>query len=137
MYKKIDHLGYAVENLQQSIELFQNILNMECKGIEEVAEQRVRVAFFPLGESSIELLEPTSPDSPIAKFLEKKGQGIHHIALAVDDIEAKIAQLMANGVKMIDESPRIGAHQAKIAFIHPKSTPGLLVELCQRQEDHE
>lgn len=137
MFKKIDHLGYAVENLQQSIELFQNILNMECKGIEEVAEQRVRVAFFPVGESSIELLEPTSPDSPIAKFLEKKGQGIHHIALAVDDIEAKIAELMANGVKMIDECPRIGAHQAKIAFIHPKCTPGLLVELCQRQEDHE
>ncbi|MTI94520.1 MAG: methylmalonyl-CoA epimerase [Firmicutes bacterium] len=133
MFKKIDHLGIAVSNLEEACKLYEEKLAMSCAGIEEVPDQKVRVAFFPLGESSIELLEPTTDDSPIAKFLAKKGPGIHHTALAVDDIEAAIAQMQAAGMKMIDEKPRSGAHGAKIAFVHPKSTPGMLLELCERK----
>lgn len=135
MFKKIDHLGIAVENLQEAIHLYKDILGLEYKGEEEVAEQKVRTAFFPLGESSIELLEPTSEDSPIAKFMAKKGPGIHHIALRVDDVSKAIEAMKAKGIQMIDEVPRIGAHGAKIAFIHPKSTPGVLIELCQREQE--
>lgn len=132
MFKKIDHLGIAVENLDKAISLFRDTLGLEWAGEETVAEQKVRTAFFPVGESSIELLEPTEPDSPIGKFLEKRGPGIHHIALSVTDIIVAIEELKNKGVRMIDEVPRVGAHGAKIAFIHPKSTPGLLIELCQR-----
>lgn len=133
MYNKLDHIGIAVEDLEQAIELYRDKLGMECAGTEEVAEQKVRVAFFPAGESSIELLEPTSPDSPIARFIEKKGAGIHHIALGVDDVATAIEKLLGQGVEMIDHEPRSGAHGAQIAFIHPKSTPGVLIELCQRK----
>lgn len=135
MFKKIDHLGIAVEDLQEAVRLYRDILGLEYAGEEVVAEQKVKTAFFPLGESSIELLEPTSPDSPIAKFMEKKGAGIHHIALRVDDVAQAIAEMKAKGMRMIDEVPRNGAHGAKIAFIHPKSTPGVLVELCQRNQE--
>lgn len=135
MFKKIDHLGIAVENIQEAIRLYKDILGLEYRGEEEVAEQKVRTAFFPLGESSIELLEPTSEDSPIAKFMAKKGPGIHHIALRVDDASKAIEAMKAQGIQMIDEVPRIGAHGAKIAFIHPKSTPGVLIELCQREQE--
>ncbi len=133
MYSKIDHIGIAVEDLKQAIEIYQNKLGMECAGTEEVAEQKVKVAFFPAGESSIELLEPTSPDSPIAKFIDRKGAGVHHIALGVEDVAAAIEKLKSQGVEMIDHQPRSGAHGAQIAFIHPKSTPGVLIELCQRR----
>lgn len=135
MFKKIDHLGIAVEDLEAAVQLFRDTLGMEYAGEETVAEQKVKTAFFPLGESSIELLEPTDPESPVAKFIAKRGAGIHHIALRVDDVAKAIEELTARGVKMIDAVPRDGAHAAKIAFIHPKSTPGLLVEICQRKED--
>lgn len=134
MFKKIDHLGIAVEDLKAAIEVYKDVLGLDFAGEEEVSEQQVRVAFFPLGESSIELLEPTNPDSPIAKFIAKKGPGIHHIAVRVDDVSQAIAEMKNKGVRMIDEVPRKGAHGAKIAFVHPKSTPGILLELCERQE---
>lgn len=135
MFKKIDHLGIAVDDLEAAVKLYRDTLGLNYAGQEEVPEQKVTTAFFPLGESSLELLEPTSPDSPVAKFIEKKGKGIHHIALRVDDVAEAIVELKKKGIRMIDEVPRSGAHGAKIAFIHPKSTPGVLVELCQRQED--
>lgn len=135
MFKKIDHLGIAVEDLQAAVRLFQDVLGLEFAGEETVAEQRVKTAFFPVGESSLELLEPTDPDSPIAKFLAKRGPGIHHIALGVEDVAQAIEELKAKGVRLIDETPRLGAHGAKIAFVHPKSTPGLLIELCQRDQE--
>ena len=134
MFKRIDHLGVAVEDLEAAVQLFRDTLGLEYSGEETVAEQKVKTAFFPVGESSIELLEPTDPDSPVAKFIAKRGVGIHHIALRVDDVAKTIEELTARGVKMIDSVPRDGAHGAKIAFIHPKSTPGMLVELCQRKE---
>jgi len=135
MFKKIDHLGIAVQDMKAAIELYKDVLGLEFAGEEEVVEQKVRTAFFPLGESSIELLEPTSPDSPIAKFIAKKGPGIHHIAIRVDDVVEAIKEMKAKGMQMIDEIPRNGAHGAKIAFIHPKSTPGVLLELCQRKQE--
>lgn len=135
MFKKIDHLGIAVEDLQAAVRLFQDVLGLEFAGEETVAEQRVKTTFFPIGESSLELLEPTDPDSPIAKFLAKRGPGIHHIALGVEDVAQAIEELKAKGVRLIDETPRLGAHGAKIAFVHPKSTPGLLIELCQRDQE--
>ena len=133
MFKKIDHLGIAVDNLETACKLYEKQLGITCVGIDEVPEQKVRVAFFPLGESSIELLEPTSEDSPIAKFLAKKGPGIHHVALSVDNIEIAIKEMQTAGLEMIDIVPRSGAHGARIAFVHPKSTPGLLMELCERK----
>lgn len=135
MFKKIDHLGIAVDNLEEAVHLYRDILGLEFAGEEVVAEQKVKTAFFPLGESSLELLEPTDPESPIAKFLAKRGPGIHHIALRVDDVVQSIAEMKAKGMRMIDEAPRSGAHGAKIAFIHPKSTPGVLLELCQRDQE--
>lgn len=135
MFKKIDHLGIAVEDLAAAVELFRDTLGLEYAGEETVADQKVRTAFFPLGESSVELLEATDPDSPIAKYIEKKGPGIHHIALRVDDVAKAIELLLGKGVRMIDTVPRVGAHGAKIAFIHPKSTPGILVEICQRGDE--
>ena len=135
MIKKIDHLGIAVEDLAAAVQLFQETLGLTSTGEEIVPEQKVKTAFFPLGDSSIELLEPTEPESPIARFLEKRGPGLHHIALRVDDVAGAIGHFQAKGVRMIDEKPRLGAHGAKIAFIHPKSTPGLLLELCQRDQE--
>ncbi len=128
---RIDHIGIAVNNLAEASKVYE-ALGLKSQGVEEVAEQKVRVAFFPCGDSEVELLESTSPDGPIAKFIEKKGEGIQHIAIRVDDIEAAIAEMKEKGVRMIDESPRYGAGGAKIAFLHPKSTGGVLIELCQR-----
>ncbi|MOA52332.1 Glyoxalase/Bleomycin resistance protein/Dioxygenase superfamily protein [compost metagenome] len=108
------------------------MLGLELHEIEEVEDQKVRTAVFPVGESRIELLEPTSPDSPVAKFLEKRGEGIHHVALGVQDVAAALARLKAEGARLIDEAPRKGAGGAMIAFVHPKSTGGVLLELCQR-----
>jgi methylmalonyl-CoA/ethylmalonyl-CoA epimerase len=135
MFKKIDHLGIAVEDLAAAVDLYRDTLGLDYAGEETVAEQKVKTAFFPLGESSIELLEPTDPDSPVGKFIAKKGPGIHHIALRVEDVAKAIETLLTQGVRMIDTVPREGAHGAKIAFIHPKSTPGILVEICQRRDD--
>lgn len=130
--QKIDHLGIAVENLADSIAAYESI-GLELEGVEDVPEQKVRVAMFPCGESRVELLESTDPDGPIAKFISKRGAGIHHVAFGVADIEATLSKLSAGGVRLIDEQPRIGAGGMKIAFIHPAAT-GILVEICQHPE---
>jgi methylmalonyl-CoA/ethylmalonyl-CoA epimerase len=131
MLTKINHIGIAVKSLEESIPFYRDLLAMPFAGIEVVAEQKVRVAMLQVGESKIELLEPTSEDSPVAKFIEKNGPGIHHLAYEVEDLEAAIARLMAEGARMIDEKPRAGAHGSRIAFVHPKSSNGVLTELCQ------
>jgi methylmalonyl-CoA/ethylmalonyl-CoA epimerase len=128
----LDHIGIAVKSLAESSKLYE-LLGIKSTGTEEVAEQKVKVAFFPVGDSEVELLESTSPDGPIAKHIEKNGEGIQHIALRVDDIEAALAELKAKGVRLIDEKPRYGAGGARIAFVHPKSTGGVLLELSERK----
>ncbi len=131
MTRKINHIGIAVQSIDAVIPFYRDRLGMKFLGCEEVPEQKVKVAMLVVGESKIELLEPTSADSPVAKFLEKNGQGIHHIAYEVADIAGAIAEMTAEGARMIDEKPRHGAHGALIAFIHPKSSHGVLTELCQ------
>ena len=131
MLHKINHIGIAVQSIAATLPFYRDSLGMTCLGEEEVAEQQVKVAMLAIGESKIELLEPTSADSPVAKFLEKNGQGIHHIAYEVGDIEAAIAALQADGARMIDTAPRAGAHGSRIAFVHPRSSHGVLTELCQ------
>jgi methylmalonyl-CoA/ethylmalonyl-CoA epimerase len=131
MLKKIDHIGIAVTSIDEAIPFYRDMLGMALLGVEEVAEQRVKVAMLQIGESKIELLEPTSPDSPVAKFLEKNGPGVHHLAYEVEDIDAAILKLEREGTRMIDHTSRAGAHGARIAFIHPKSSGGVLTELCQ------
>jgi methylmalonyl-CoA/ethylmalonyl-CoA epimerase len=131
MTKKINHIGIAVKSLDASAPFYRDTLGMAFEGTEEVAEQKVRVAFFVVGESRVELLEPTSDDSPVAKFIEKNGEGIHHLAYEVDDIEKALTDLRDTGVRLIDETPRRGAHGTSIAFLHPKATGGVLTELCQ------
>jgi methylmalonyl-CoA/ethylmalonyl-CoA epimerase len=131
MLTKINHIGIAVKSLDDAIPFYRDNLGMEFKGIDEVAEQKVRVAMLQIGESKIELLEPTSDDSPVARFIEKNGAGIHHLAYEVVDIMAAIAKLTADGVRMIDAQPRSGAHGTRIAFAHPKGSNGVLTELCQ------
>lgn len=131
MLAKINHIGIAVKSLEESLPFYRDNLTMPFAGIEEVVEQMVRVAMLEVGESKIELLEPTSPDSPVAKFLDKNGPGIHHLAYEVKDIEQAIATLKGQGCRMIDEVPRNGAHGTLIAFVHPKSSDGILTELCQ------
>ena len=131
MPKKISHIGIAVTSIEESTPFYSDVLGMEFEGTEVVAEQKVKVAFFAVGESRIELLEPTSEDSPVAKFLEKNGPGIHHVAYEVADLEQRLADLKAEGVRLIDESPRTGAHQTRIAFMHPKASGGVLTELCE------
>lgn len=132
MIGKLDHIGIAVANLDESVKFYTDILGMELHGTETVAEQKVRVAFLPVGDTEVELLESTDPEGPIAKFIEAKGQGIQHLAFSVPDIEAALAELKAKGVRLIDEKPRYGAGGAKIAFLHPKATNGVLIELSQR-----
>lgn len=131
MLQKINHIGIAVQSLDATLPFYREALGMVFKGEEEVAEQMVKVAMLQVGESKIELLEPTDPASPIAKFLEKNGPGIHHIAYEVEDLEAAIAHMLAQGARMIDTLPRNGAHGTRIAFVHPKSSNGVLTELCQ------
>jgi methylmalonyl-CoA/ethylmalonyl-CoA epimerase len=129
---KIDHLGIAVNNIEDGKNFWTDALGLEFEGSETVEEQKVTTAFFPVGESEVELLESTAPDGPIAKFLEKKGQGIHHVAFRVENVEEALAELKEKGIRLIDEKPRMGAGGAKIAFLHPKATNGILVELCER-----
>jgi methylmalonyl-CoA/ethylmalonyl-CoA epimerase len=133
---KIDHLGIAVNKIDEAKRLYHDILGLPCAGEETVAEQKVTTAFFPVGDSEVELLESTAPDGPIAKFIEKnQGRGgIQHIAFRVDNLEAALAELKAKGVELIDQKPRHGAGGAKIAFLHPKSTFGVLVELSERHD---
>jgi len=134
MTGKINHIGIAVKNLETSMTLYRDVLGMSFEGTEEITDQRVRVAFFAVGESRIELLEPTTPDSPVARFLEKNGEGVHHVAYQVDDVAAALESLRTAGVRLIDEQPRRGAHGTQIAFLHPKATGGVLTELCQAGE---
>lgn len=131
MLKKINHIGIAVNSIEEAIPFYRDNLGMAFGGIEEVAEQKVKVAFFSVGESKIELLEPTSAESPVAKFLEKNGPGMHHVAYEVQDLQAELASLEKQGVRLIDSKPRLGAHGTLIAFVHPKSSNGVLTELCQ------
>jgi methylmalonyl-CoA/ethylmalonyl-CoA epimerase len=131
---KIDHLGIAVHSIEEAKKLFQDTLGLEFEGSETVEEQKVTTAFFPVGDSEVELLESTAPDGPIAKYLEKRGEGIQHIALRVENIEEALAELKEKGIRLIDEKPRMGAGGAKIAFLHPKSTHGVLIEISERED---
>ncbi len=133
---RIAHLGIAVKELEPVKKLYGEALQLHGHHEEVVESQKVKVSFFQVGETNIELLLATSPDSPVAKFVESKGEGIHHIAFEVEDIDAAVEELKAAGVRMIDEKPREGAHGARIAFIHPKSTHGVLIELCQHAKGH-
>ncbi|MBK8944934.1 MAG: methylmalonyl-CoA epimerase [Ignavibacteriae bacterium] len=127
---RIEHLGIAVNNLEESIKFYEEKLGLKCYAIEEVADQKVKTAFFKVGETKIELLESTSPDGPIGKFIEKKGEGIHHIAFHVENLHESLNELQQKDVKLIDANPRKGAENLNIAFLHPKSTGGVLTELC-------
>ncbi|CAN5795867.1 methylmalonyl-CoA epimerase [soil metagenome] len=130
---KIDHIGIATRHLQEATALWRDALGLEIESTEEVGEQGVRIAMLPLGETRIELLEPLNPQSPVGKFLDRRGPGIHHIAIRVDDIRACLGQLKEKGARLIDETPRIGASGCLVAFIHPSSTNGVLLELVQLQ----
>ena len=128
----IEHLGVAVKSLEEAIPYYENILGLKCYSIEEVADQKVKTAFFKVGQTKIELLEPTSEDSTIAKFIEKRGEGIHHMAFAIEDgVANALAEVEAKGVRLIDKAPRKGAEGLNIAFLHPKSTCSVLTELCE------
>jgi len=131
---KINHLGIATNGIEESLKFWGDALGLENVHSEVVEDQKVRVAMLPLGESRIELLEPTSDDSPIAKFLEKRGGGIHHVAVEVDDIVAALARLKSQGMRLIDEAPRVGAEGCLVAFVHPATTGGVLLELVQTSE---
>ena len=131
MLTKINHIGIAVKSLDETLPFYRDCLGMAFMGCEEVAEQKVKVAMLQIGESKIELLEPTADDSPVARFLEKNGAGVHHVAYETENIEAAIAHLQGEGARMIDAVPRNGAHGTRIAFVHPKSSNGVLTELCQ------
>ncbi len=127
----IEHLGIAVKSLEEAIPYYEKVLGLKCYNIEEVADQKVKTAFFKVGQTKIELLEPTCEDSTIAKFIEKKGEGVHHVAFAVEGVEDALADAESNGVQLIDRTPRRGAEGLTIAFLHPKSTKGVLTELCE------
>ena len=129
---KIDHLGIAVNSIDEGRKFWSDVLGLAFEGAETVEEQKVTTAFFPVSESEVELLESTSPEGPVAKYIEKRGTGIQHVAFRVADIDAALAELKEKGVKLIDQEPRIGAGGARIAFLHPKATGGVLVELCER-----
>ncbi len=136
MIKKIDHIGIAVNSLQEVKQLYKTIFNVDPHFEETVADQKVNVVGIKVGESNLEFLEATSPGSPIAKFIEKRGEGLHHIALSVDDIELVLENMRKNGLDLIDEKARIGAEGKRIAFVHPKSMNGILVELSEENDPH-
>ncbi|MBP3253043.1 MAG: methylmalonyl-CoA epimerase [Bacteroidales bacterium] len=131
----IEHIGIAVENLQQAIKYWEEVMGLKCYNIEEVADQKVKTAFFKIGDVKIELLEPTSEDSTIAKFIEKKGQGVHHVAFAMEDTDKALEEAKQKGVRLIDEHSRKGAEELMIGFLHPKSTMGVLTEFCCKKND--
>lgn len=133
MIKKVDHIGIAVKSLEAVLPFYTEVLGIPLLRVEEVESQKVKVAFMQAGETKLELLEPMSPESTIAKFIEKRGEGIHHVALGVESIEKRIAELKEKGIRMIDDSPRPGAGGANIAFMHPKSASGVLFELCEKK----
>jgi methylmalonyl-CoA/ethylmalonyl-CoA epimerase len=129
--KALNHVGIAVRSISEQRPFYEHTLGAVFEGLEEVANQKVRVAFFRIHDVRLELLEPTDPSSPVAKFLENRGEGLHHLAFTVENIQDRIDELKASGVRMIDETPRVGAHHMQIAFVHPKCTHGVLTELCQ------
>jgi methylmalonyl-CoA/ethylmalonyl-CoA epimerase len=129
----IEHLGIAVRSLEESIPYYEKVLGLKCYNIEEVADQKVRTAFFKVGDTKIELLEPMNEESTIAKFIENRGEGVHHVAFAVNGIEESLAEVEAAGVRLIDKTPRTGAEGMTIAFLHPKSTGGVLTEFCENK----
>lgn len=136
MLKKINHIAIAVKNIEEVSKFYQDILGLSLSGVEVVASQKTKVGFFKIGESNIELVQPSEPDSPVAKFLETKGQGIHHICFEVEDVETEMKAYLEKGATLIDQKPRPGAHNTKVAFIHPKSSNGVLIELCELPKDH-
>lgn len=129
----IEHIGIAVKNLDESIKYYENVLGLKCYAIEEVKDQKVKTAFFMVGQTKIELLESTAEDGPIAKFIDKKGEGIHHLAFAVNNLPEVLKEVEAKGIQLIDKTPRKGAEGLDIAFLHPKSTIGVLTELCEHK----
>ncbi len=130
--KKIEHIGIAVNSIEEAKNFYEGVLGLECYAIEEVKDQKVKTAFFKIGEVKIELLEPTSEDSPVAKFIAKRGQGMHHIAFAADDTNAALNEAKEKGIRLIDEKARKGAEGLNIGFLHPKSTMGILAEICSK-----
>jgi methylmalonyl-CoA/ethylmalonyl-CoA epimerase len=135
MLKKINHIAIAVNNIEEAAKFYQEVMGLTLSGVEVVTAQKTRVGFFKIGESNIELVQPAEPDSPLTKFLETKGQGIHHICFEVDDVEAEVKSFLEKGATMIDQKPRPGAHGTKVAFVHPKSSNGVLIELCEFPKD--
>lgn len=131
----IEHIGIAVKSLEESIPFYEKVFGLKCYAVEEVAEQRVKTAFFMVGQTKIELLESTDPEGPVGKFIEKKGEGVHHIAFAVENLQKKLDMAAENGVQLIDKAPRKGAEGLNIAFLHPKSTFGVLTELCEHPNE--
>lgn len=134
MISKIDHIGIAVKSLDESVSFYEKTLGLKCQGIEEVESQKVKTAFFHVGEVHIELLEPTSPDSPVAKFMEKNGEGVHHIAFGANNVSEQLAQAKEHSCRLINEEPFEGAGGKMVAFLHPKSTHGVLMEFCAPKE---
>ncbi len=132
MVTKIDHIGIAVKDLKEALKFYEDVLGIKLEGTEVIEDQKVKTAFLPIGDTEIELLESTEEGGPIDKFIEKRGEGIQHIAYRVENIEKAIEKMKKNGIRMIDEKPRYGAGGAKIAFAHPKSTFGVLIEVCER-----
>ncbi|GMU96479.1 MULTISPECIES: methylmalonyl-CoA epimerase [Ignavibacterium] len=130
----IEHIGIAVKNLHEAIKFYEEVFGLKCYGVEEVADQKVKTAFFMVGQTKIELLESTSPDGPIGRFIENKGEGIHHIAFAVTALKEKLEDVKSKGVRLVDEQPRKGAEGLNIAFLHPRSTFGVLTEFCEKPE---
>jgi len=135
MLQKIDHVGIAVRSIGEARQFYEKGLGLVCEGIEEIPEQKIRAALFVLGETRIELLEPTSPDSPVGKFLDQRGEGIHHIAYLCDDIKGQLQQVADAGCQLMNQEPLPGAGGKKVAFLHPKSTHGVLTELCAPHKD--
>jgi methylmalonyl-CoA/ethylmalonyl-CoA epimerase len=136
MIKKINHIAIAVNNIEEAAKFYQTILGLTLSGVEVVTAQKTKVGFFKIGESNIELVQPAEPDSPLVKFLETKGPGIHHICFEVEDVEAEVKAYLEKGATLIDQKPRPGAHNTKVAFVHPKSSSGVLIELCELPKGH-
>jgi methylmalonyl-CoA/ethylmalonyl-CoA epimerase len=132
MVKRLDHVAIAVHNVEEAARFYRDMMGLNLEKVEVVQEQRTKVGFFPIGETNIELVEPASDDSPLVKFLETKGPGIHHLCFEVEDIEMELRSLIDKGAHLIDKDPRPGAHQTRVAFLHPKGTGGVLIELCEK-----
>ncbi len=136
MLRKINHIAIAVNNIEEAAKFYQEVMGLSLSGVEVVTAQKTKVGFFKIGESNIELVQPAEPDSPLVKFLETKGPGIHHICFEVDDVEAEVKAFLEKGATMVDQKPRPGAHNTKVAFVHPKSSSGVLIELCELPKEH-